>query len=43
MKTVKIRRDWTINPRTRVKGSSKVYNRAKLKLETRREDEPKQN
>jgi len=35
-KPVKIRRSWSINPRTRVKKSKKVYSRQQAKLETKR-------
>ena len=33
----KIRKTWTINPRTRLKGNDKVYNRDKIKQKFRRE------
>ncbi|MDD2927812.1 MAG: hypothetical protein PHE30_03070 [Candidatus Omnitrophica bacterium] len=35
-RTVKLRRGWVINPRTRVKSSKKVYSRQKAKLEAKR-------
>jgi len=40
-KAVKIRKVWSINPKTRVKKSKKIYLRKKLKQETKRivEDE----
>ncbi|MDD2680272.1 MAG: hypothetical protein PHO03_05710 [Candidatus Omnitrophica bacterium] len=35
-RTVKLRKSWVINPRTRVKSSKKVYSRPKAKLEAKR-------
>ena len=36
LKTVKIRRFWTINPKIRVKESAKIYSRRRAKTELER-------
>jgi len=35
-KKVKIRRLWTINPRTRIKKSAKIYARSRVKKEVKK-------
>lgn len=35
-KRIKVRRSWAINPKTRIKRSSKIYSRRKLKSEIKK-------